>query len=353
MIGRKREALRLRMLIAIIVPVYNTDKYLKRCVESLLNQTLHDIYIYLIDDGSTDSSGRLCDQLAQIDSRIIVFHNKNVGHYQERNIAIKEARNQGIEYIGFVDSDDWIEPDMFEALLRRANDTGADIVECGFYSHYVNAEYISLPEKNGVLNSKEALCELFRGKSYDYLWNKLWKTTCFDHYIISPVRAYEDMVITYRLYARARKIALIKEAYYHYFLNTESIIHQRDMRLIRLWKSRKERYYYIKTEMQGKINSDIYIEIEDYQLLRCIHAIGKNFAWWIGNSRVEQNRNQLELKHMSAFVRSNTPIFGRKGWGRYSRFVSFAARFPYKPVLWCMWYLNHMDRKFRKRDISY
>ena len=111
--------------ISIIIPVYNVEKYLKRCVESLTNQTLKDIEIILVDDESTDSSPIICDELAKQDARIKVIHKKNEGAGLSRNVALKIAEG---EYIGFVDSDDFVAEDMFESLLNTAEKYGSDLV---------------------------------------------------------------------------------------------------------------------------------------------------------------------------------------------------------------------------------
>ena len=117
-------------MISVIVPVYNVEPYLRKCLDSIVNQTYRDFEILIIDDGSTDGSGRICDEYAEKDSRIKVFHTENRGLSCARNLGLAEAKG---EWIGFVDSDDWIEPDMYEVLIRRAEETGADVVECSHY----------------------------------------------------------------------------------------------------------------------------------------------------------------------------------------------------------------------------
>lgn len=114
--------------ISVIVPVYNVAPYLKKCVDSIINQTFTDIEIILVDDGSTDESGTICDQYAQKDSRVKVIHKPNGG--------LSDARNSGLEvcsgeYIGFVDSDDWISPDMYETLIHFAVKEDLDVAMCG------------------------------------------------------------------------------------------------------------------------------------------------------------------------------------------------------------------------------
>lgn len=116
-------------MISIIVPVYKVEPYLRQCVDSILNQTYRDLEILLIDDGSPDCCGKICDEYEKKDKRVRVFHTENRGLSIARNLGLKETQG---DYIGFVDSDDWIEPDMYEVLLKCLEETGADICVCGY-----------------------------------------------------------------------------------------------------------------------------------------------------------------------------------------------------------------------------
>ena len=119
-----------KIKVSVIVPIYKTEKYLSTCVESLLCQTLKEIEIILIDDGSPDNCPALCDNYALKDSRIKVIHKTNSGLSDARNIGIKEAAG---EYIGFVDSDDWVKPEMFEKMYQNAIQNNADVVVCNLF----------------------------------------------------------------------------------------------------------------------------------------------------------------------------------------------------------------------------
>ena len=120
-------------MISVIVPVYDVALYLRQCVYSIMNQSYADLEILLIDDGSPDQCGEICDEYVKQDNRVRVFHTDNRGLSAARNLGIRESNGN---YIAFIDSDDWIEPDMYECLLRRAEETGADVVECGVYREY-------------------------------------------------------------------------------------------------------------------------------------------------------------------------------------------------------------------------
>ena len=239
-------------VITMIIPVYNAEEFLEQCVLSVLAQTVREIAVILVDDGSTDGSGILCDRFAGEDPRVRVFHTENRGHYTARNIGLEEARKNGSRYIGFVDADDWVDPEMFGAMLDKARETGADVTECGFRFEYPDGSEEWLPEA-GAFSTDEALYRLFRGDSHDYFWNKLWKVSCFDGFAFPPVRAYSDMVITYRLLAKSAVAAGIGKAFYHYRQVAGSIVYQHDMRLVFKWKGQLDKYEYIRDEMRDRL----------------------------------------------------------------------------------------------------
>ena len=116
--------------LSIIVPIYNVQKYLRQCLDSLVNQTMRDIEFIFIDDGSPDECGRIIDEYAHQDKRIVAIHQKNSGYGRTLNNGIKVAKG---EYIGIIESDDWVESDMFEKLYYAATKYDADIARCGFY----------------------------------------------------------------------------------------------------------------------------------------------------------------------------------------------------------------------------
>ena len=133
--------------VSIIVPVYNVEKYLKRCINSLINQTLQDIEIIVVDDGSTDNSGQIIKEYQE--------KNSNIKYYKKENGGLSDARNYGMkyapsEYIAFLDSDDFVDKTMYEKMYNKAIEENADYVECDFYWAYPKAE-----KKNGTQNSIE------------------------------------------------------------------------------------------------------------------------------------------------------------------------------------------------------
>ena len=167
-------------LLTIIIPVYNTEKYLERCVESVRNQTYDNLEIILIDDGSTDASGGICDRLAEEDGRIVVLHKKNGGQSSARNMGLDIATG---ELIGFVDSDDYIVPDMYETLYNLMNEYEAEISCCNFEKRGLKGheEYNSdVLDEVSVFSREESLKTLLECKRIAYVvWNKLYKRKTF------------------------------------------------------------------------------------------------------------------------------------------------------------------------------
>ena len=147
-------------LLSIIVPIYNVEKYLSKCVESILGQTYANFELILVDDGSPGRCGEMIDEYARMDSRIVVVHQENQGLSAARNAGLKIAQG---EYVGFVDPDDWIEPDMYEALIRAIEETGCDIAICPWFVNDENgtekAQEFRMASR--VLSEQEYLERLF------------------------------------------------------------------------------------------------------------------------------------------------------------------------------------------------
>ena len=153
--------------ISVIVPVYKVERYLRRCVQSILNQTHSNLEVILVDDGSPDGSGALCDEFAKQDSRVQVIHKDNGGLSDARNAGLSIARG---DYVTFVDSDDWIEPDAYEAMLALAEESGAQLVCAGRYDEDETTGQITVglcPEKRELISDKEALRRILRWDNMD------------------------------------------------------------------------------------------------------------------------------------------------------------------------------------------
>ena len=210
-------------LISVVVPVYKVEKYLERCVNSILNQSYKNLEIILIDDGSPDMCGQICEELAKLDNRIKVYHKENGGISDARNYGIEKANG---EYIGFVDSDDYIHEYMYEKLYGAIKKTGTLISECGLTRIYKNKER---PHYNGeeyflVINRQGYLKEFLENKRvYGSLWCKLIHKDIAKKIKFPIGKIYEDAYYNLELIKNVDSYTLISGNYYYYYMREGSI----------------------------------------------------------------------------------------------------------------------------------
>lgn len=197
-------------LISIIMPVYNVEKYIGKCLDSILAQTYPNIEIILVDDASTDDSGRICDSYAAGDCRIQVIHfPENRGPSAARNEGVCQGKG---EFISFVDSDDSVEPDLLEKLYQSLKESGADMSACG-------ADGIRL--KSGpaaVYSQREAICCLARGIPFNHVpWGKLYRAGLLKQCPFKEDIFYsEDLLLLYEILTRAKRVSYLPDILYHY-----------------------------------------------------------------------------------------------------------------------------------------
>lgn len=215
------------LLISFIIPVYNVERYLKRCVNSVIEQIYRNIEIILIDDGSTDQSGFICDELAAQDSRIKVIHKKNGGLSSARNAGIRLAKG---DYLCFVDSDDWVDIDLIEKLLSILDPKKDDVFVYGLrmvdeWSARSGGEISA-----ATMTGEEALASFVCNKINGYAWNKLVRRKLMlDNNILYPEgRNYEDIPTTYKLFIHAKQVKLTEHVFYNYYINNMDSITSKD-----------------------------------------------------------------------------------------------------------------------------
>ena len=212
-----------KALISIIIPVYKVEKYLEKCIQSVINQTYENLQIILVDDGSPDNCGKICDEYAKKDHRIEVIHKSNGGLSDARNKGLEIAKG---EYIGFVDSDDYIEADMYEVLYNLLKQYNADVSICNFYA--VSQGKISIKNAdNGIneYNRIEILKEILLDKNIQsYAWNKLYKKELFDEIKYPIGKKYEDIGTTFYLLEKCNKVVVTGKSEYYYINRQDSIV---------------------------------------------------------------------------------------------------------------------------------
>lgn len=293
------------ILISVIVPVYNVDNYLRKCIDSLIVQTLKDIEIILVNDGSTDESIDICEEYKLKDNRIKVIHKENGG--------LSDARNKGIDiakgkYISFVDSDDWITPQMLEKLYILASKYEADIVQGDYIKAYDEDIIVNNISENIIkYNSEQILDELYSGNYTKNIvvWNKIYKRELFNDIRFPKGKLHEDEFTTYKILHKANLIIDSNIPIYYYRQREGSIMNSdfniKRLDLLEALKERKE--YFIQNGLsklscktEAKLCSLIktfYIKIhssnindKSYLFKRLNREIRENYLNFIKNKEI-------------------------------------------------------------------
>lgn len=210
-------------MITIVVPVYKVEKYLNRCVDSILNQTFTDFELLLVDDGSPDNCGKICDEYAEKDSRIFVIHQKNGGLSAARNTGINwfYERNRS-DYITFVDSDDWLHPEYLRVLINGIIKNNVKISVCNYkrltaeapHESYNNVDYELISPEDFLIN---------HFWQYNYAWGKLYHKSTFTDVRYPVGKNFEDTFTTYKTLHKCKKIACTEIQLYYYLRNEQGI----------------------------------------------------------------------------------------------------------------------------------
>lgn len=205
-----------RVLISVVVPVYNVQNYVLKCLKSLAQQDYENLEIIIVDDGSTDESGKICDEFAKTEKRAKVYHKKNGGLSNARNYGIKKSKGQ---FIALVDGDDFVDENFIGAMIREVKVSGADVVICGFNQDVPRAITVTGEEATKKLLTRQENLEIVA-------WNKLYRRELFvENDIWYPVgMKHEDALTTYKLLSRAKKVAYVNKSLYHYVERKDSIM---------------------------------------------------------------------------------------------------------------------------------
>ena len=243
----------MNFLISIIVPIYNVDKYLEECIESLKNQTYKNLEIILINDGSTDESVKICEKYKEKDNRIVFINKNNGGAASAKNEGLKMATG---DYITFVDSDDFIEPDMIEYMVNTIKKYNSDIVQCSFTNLYKNTEKFkqdTIVEQK--ISSKDFL-ELFLTKwDSSLFWNKLFKREVIENVFFKEGRCIDDEFFTYKCVINSKSIVTSNKIVYNYRMRKSGVMKSESSQK-QILKDRVD-YMYERYELVRKIYKDL------------------------------------------------------------------------------------------------
>ena len=204
-------------MLSVIIPVYKVEAYLEKCVNSVRNQTYKNIEIILVDDGSPDNCPEICDRFAKEDDRITVIHKQNGGQGSARNMGLDIAKGS---YIAFIDSDDYVDENMYEIMIEALERTNSDMSFCGFYSHsgLRIAESTKIKHEHIWENAEQLLEALFKGEAVGSPCNKVCKSEIFSDIRFPEGVAREDIYIMHTLYGKCKRAVHTGKSFYHYLI---------------------------------------------------------------------------------------------------------------------------------------
>lgn len=280
-------------LVSIIVPVFNAEKYICRCLDSISSQTYINFEVILIDDGSTDISGHICDDYSQKDKRFRVIHQENSGVASARQIGLEESQG---EYVIHADPDDWVEPNWIEVLYNTAVKEGTDITMCDFIREEKNASKV-VRQKPTSLHTVDILNDFLTGTLWGICWNKLVRKDCFklfDTQFIKEMNLWEDLYVFTDLVLKGATVSYVSLPLYHYdcFSNSESIVRKPSLKHI---YSMKIYIKHFEKFLSDNIYSEGFYEKKKLMKIRCFRT-GIQNSYLLKNTFPEIN---------SRFVKEN------------------------------------------------
>ena len=285
-----------RYLVSVIIPVYNVSRYMRQCIDSVICQSHTNLEIILVDDGSTDDSGIICEEYSSSDDRISVYHTENQGLSAARNYGIDRANGQ---YIAFLDSDDWMEHHAIQTLLSEAIMTDADIVACGFWFEWVDRQQPSAKADNPIVLSGDEILQSYLTEPFlgSAVWNKLYRTELFNSIRYPEGRIYEDAATTYRLLDFAKKVCVIQDRLVHYRIRNNSLSRNNSIdSLIDYWRAFKDRYDALDQKTQG-----CHIVL----VKGCLDAICHMWGWYAGCPKKERIKATATIESMQRFAKAH------------------------------------------------
>ena len=303
------------ILISIIVPVYNNEEYLHKCINSILEQTYKNWELILINDGSSDASPQICDWYSQHDKRISVIHKHNEGVSIARNTGLMEAKG---DYLTFADSDDYLEPYTFQTYIDEIIINSPDIIKDGYFRDltYNNQEIISTKHNYVFTNTWDFHKLLEQSCYYSFLWNMCIKRKCTKNIIFDEdLNWCEDHIFSYQCYFNCEKMSILSKPCYHYLIHKTGSLS--DVRNPMVVKKASEKEKLLRTQLNSNIYIDIQKEIEDayrYRLHTIVQLLYKYKSTF--NQRLDFSKkclllNQLKYKEEKIFFTNKIPFFIR------------------------------------------
>ena len=296
-------------LISVIVPVYNTEKYLDKCINSIIKQTHKSFELILVDDGSTDKSAVICNEFAKKDERIIVIHKKNAGQALARNDALNIAKGK---YVAFVDSDDYIAHTMLEKLLDTIKENNADMAVCGVMNdHYFLKKECPKMNRARIFNTDELFISyLTEPYIRSILCNKLFKAELWENVRFPSIRAREDEFVLYEIYGKCKKTSYINQSLYFQLIrpgSTEQSDFSEDKMISIEWSKRLVAYI-CKNHFSLKPYTELLVANTYCQIMRQM-ASSRNFKNNIDSYNHFVEKLGLELEKNKIHSKINERLY--------------------------------------------
>lgn len=341
----------MKPLVSVIVPVYKVEDCLIRCLDSLCRQTLRDIEIILVDDASPDRCGAICDEYAARDSRIRVFHIEHSGLSGARNFGIRKALDIDSKYIAFVDSDDWLEKDMYEVLVDTIEKSKSDVAICAFYYEYRKKRIKSMAIDK-QFNNRLDIIKAQMKEAYvdeDVVWNKLFKKECFAVARFPQGRVFEEHSTLYRIFSETDAVITISQPLYHYWVREGSISQTHSIQnLVDFWIAYKERYEFFKGDNRFNFDNELLKDL----LYLCAYAIARTWRWYYAVADSDRKKFVIHMDEMRNFALQHFPRFGEKHWPLHVRLCISLVGYDSELIFAFLYYLNQFYRRISKSTLQ-
>ncbi|MDR3165390.1 MAG: glycosyltransferase [Synergistaceae bacterium] len=331
-------------LINLIVPIYNVEQYLSKCVDSILAQTYKNLRVILVDDGSPDGCPAMCDEYAQKDGRVMTIHRPNAGQSAARNSGLSDLLNCGLsvhkgDYVAFVDGDDYVAPDYIEFLYKLLRDSDADISQCGHYLVYSERRMLD-KDPNHVtmtLDKHQAIESLCYNGVYDVTaWNKLYKLSIFDAIRYPEGRIYEDTAICYLIAEKAKRFVVNMTPKYYYIQRYNSTANSV------VFNERKYQFIQAGDEMADYI-TERYPDLAKAANVKRVFVRLSTLSQMV-NSGYNDKQRVSEIKHVVAKYRRDVLLDKKVSKRDKLGIISLALGFPFYRFAWKLYY------KFKRRN---
>ena len=283
--------------VSIVVPIYNVEKYINRCVDSIINQTHKNLQIILVDDGSPDNCRKIVDEYAKQDSRIEIIHKENGGLSDARNFGVRKITG---DFTLFVDSDDWLDKKMVETMVSTINKFNADIVQAAFYYAYkdhllYDDRFYKEDSEPVIYNNNELMKELvINDKVKNFAWGKLYKTSLIKDIPFKKDVLFEDVFWAHNVMKNVNKYVIIHKPLCYYLQRDDSIVATYSIRNLDILKALKERHKFIESN---------YKELKDKSLNLILRTSIVHYNLLVMNSN--KDKNGIHRKEIKKYVLEN------------------------------------------------